>query len=159
MKLLADYSDSDVADDSLGIIYLATVGTFNQKGKDASALRLFKSDLDNADRSTWNSLKQRVTVDEVRRPLLIVYDEAHNLSDQQTALLMELEPDGFLLASATPKLPQAILRVINDLKELLGWGDADLTTYVPSGEVVEAGLVKGEVRLAGYQAQMEETIA
>ncbi len=158
VRLLADYDKSETEDEDLALIYLATVGTFNQKSKDKSNLKLFQSDIDNADRSTWQALKERLTAAGVRRPLIIVYDEAHNLTDQQTGLLMELEPDAFLLATATPKLPQAILKVINDLKDTLGWNDADLTTYVASRDVVEAGLVKRQVLLGGYQAQMEETV-
>ena len=103
-------------------------------------------------------MKDRLTSNGLRRPLLIVYDEAHNLSDQQTGLLMELEPDGFMLASATPKLPQAIVRVTTDIRDGLGWEDSDLTTYVSSKDVVEAGLVKRQVLLGGYAAPMEETV-
>jgi type III restriction enzyme len=73
VQLLADYSRSDVEDESLALIYVATVGTFNQKSKDKSNLRLFRSDIDNADRSTWDALKERMTSDGVRRPLFIVY--------------------------------------------------------------------------------------
>lgn len=158
VQLLADYSRSDVEDESLALVYLATVGTFNQKSKDKGSLRLFRSDIDNADRSTWDALKDRMTSSGIRRPLFIVYDEAHNLTDQQTSLLMELEPDGMLLATATPKLPPAIARVTDDLKHDLGWTDTDLTTYVKSGDVVDAGLVKRQVLLGGYQATMRETI-
>lgn len=158
VRLLADYDQADVEDESQSLIYLATVGTFNRKSKDKSSLRLFRSDIDNAELSTWAALKGRMTGAMQRRPLIIVYDEAHNLTDQQTALLMELEPDALLLASATPKLPQAIVRVTSDLKQDLGWSDADLTTYVASADVVEAGLVKRQVLLGGYQAQMAETI-
>jgi type III restriction enzyme len=158
VQLLADYSTSDVEDDALALVYVATVGTFNRKSKDKSSLRLFRSDIDNAESSTWNSLKERMTSSGVRRPLIVVYDEAHNLSDQQTDLLMELQPDAMLLATATPKLPQAIARVTDDLKHDLSWTDADLTTYVKSADVVDAGLVKRQVLLGGYQAQMAETI-
>ncbi len=160
VKLLADFDREDVADESLALIYLATVGTFNQKSKDKGSLKLFQSDIDNAaaERSTWTALKDRLTSTGTRRPLLIVYDEAHNLSDQQTQLLMELEPDGFILASATPKLPQAIVRVTTELRDALGWNDNDLTTYVASKDVVDAGLVKRQVLLGGYAAPMEETI-
>ena len=158
VQLLADYSRSDVEDESLALVYLATVGTFNQRSKDKSSLRLFRSDIDNADRSTWDALKARTTASGVRRPLFIVYDEAHNLTDQQTNLLMELEPDGMLLATATPKLPAAMARVTDDLKRDLGWVDADLTTYVKSAAVVEEGLVKRQVLLGGYQATMQETL-
>ena len=48
--------------------------------------------------------------------------------------------------------------VIDDLKETSSWTDADLTTYVTSGDVVDAGLVKRQVLLGGYQAQMQETV-
>jgi type III restriction enzyme len=158
VKLLADFDQDELADEGLALIYLATVGTFNQKSKDKGSLKLFQSDIDNADRSTWTALKDRLTSNGVRRPLLIVYDEAHNLSDQQTGLLMELEPDGFVLASATPKLPQAIVRVTTELRDALEWDDSDLTTYVSSKDVVEAGLVKRQVLLGGYAAPMEETV-
>lgn len=158
IRLLGEYDQSEVEDGDLALIYIATVGTFNQKDKDAGKLKLFKSEIDNADRSTWDALKLRMTGGGTRRPLLVVYDEAHNLTDQQTDLLMELQPDALLLASATPKLPQAILRIIDDLKEALDWSDTDLTTYVASKDVVEAGLVKRQVLLGGYQAQMAETI-
>ena len=159
VQLLADYSTSDVEDDTLALVYVATVGTFNQKSKDKSSLRLFHSEIDNAGKSsTWNALKKRMTSSGIRRPLIIVYDEAHNLTDQQTDLLMELQPDVMLLATATPKLPQAIARVTDDLKHYLSWTDADLTTYVKSADVVDAGLVKRQVLLGGYQAQMPETI-
>jgi type III restriction enzyme len=158
VQLLADYNRDDVADENLALIYLATVGTWNRQTKDKSALKLFQSDIDHADESIWNALTARETSTGYRRPLVIVYDEAHNLTDQQTGLLLDLEPDAFLLASATPKLPQAILRITDDLKEALGWDDGDLTTYVGSSDVVGAGLVKRHVLLGGYQAQMEETV-
>lgn len=158
VQLLADFDQSDVEDEGLALVYLATVGTFNQRSKDKSSLRLFRSDIDNADVSTWTALKTRLASSGLRRPLIVVYDEAHNLTDQQTGLLMELEPDAVLLATATPKLPQAVARVTDDLKHDLGWKDADLTTYVASGDVVEAGLVKRQVLLGGYKAQMPETV-
>jgi type III restriction enzyme len=158
IRLLGEYDQVEAVDQDLALIYIATVGTFNQKDKDAGKLKLFKSEIDNADHSTWNALKLRLTSDRTRRPLLVVYDEAHNLTDQQTDLLMELEPDALLLASATPKLPRAVLRIIDDLKDALGWSDSDLTTYVSSKDVVDAGLVKRQVVLGGYQARMAETV-
>jgi type III restriction enzyme len=158
VHLLADYSRDDVENEDLALVYLATVGTWNQQSKDKSTLKLFQSDLDHADQSIWSALTLRETESGLRRPLVIVYDEAHNLTDQQTGLLLDLEPDVLLLASATPKLPPAILRMVDDLKEALDWDDSHLTTYVKSSAVVDAGLVKRRVVLGGYQAQMEETI-
>ena len=158
VRLLGEYDQREADDDALALIYIATVGTFNQKDKDAGKLKLFNSELDNADRSTWDALKLRLDSSRTRRPLLIVYDEAHNLTDQQTDLLMELEPDALLLATATPRLPRAIAKIVDDLKDALGWADTELTTSVSSRDVVEAGLVKRTVLLGGYQAQMAETI-
>lgn len=158
IRLLGEFDHHAVEDDDLALVYIATVGTFNQKDKEAGKLKLFKSELDNADRSTWEALNLRMTASGARRPLLVVYDEAHNLTDQQTDLLMELEPDALLLATATPKLPRAIVRIIEDLKDDLHWSDTDLTTYVSSKAVVGEGLVKRQVLLGGYEAQMEETI-
>lgn len=158
VRLLGEYDPREVEDDALALIYIATVGTFNQKDKDAGKLKLFKSELDNADRSTWDALKLRLDSSDTRRPLVIVYDEAHNLTDQQTGLLMELEPDALLLATATPRLPRAIAKIVDELKDALGWTDAELTTAVSSRDVVDAGLVKRTVLLGGYQAQMAETI-
>jgi type III restriction enzyme len=156
--LLADYDREEVENGNLSLIYLATVGTWNQQSKDKSTLKLFQSDIDHADRSIWTDLTLRLTDSGLRRPLVIVYDEAHNLTDQQTGLLLDLEPDALLLATATPKLPPAIVRIIDDLKEALSWDDSDLTTSVKSSAVVDSGLVKRRVVLGGYQAQMEETI-
>ncbi|CAG8748417.1 27556_t:CDS:2, partial [Racocetra persica] len=64
------------------------------------------------------------------RPLFIVYDEGHNLSDQQTDLLLELKPK-----------------------------NKDFITRVDTGKVVEAGLVKKIIKLAAYETPMEETVS
>jgi len=158
VHLLADYSRDDVENEAYALVYLATVGTWNRQTKDKGALKLFKSDIDHAEHSIWTALTSRETSSGYRRPLIIVYDEAHNLTDGQTKLLLDLAPDVLLLATATPKLPSAILRMIDDLKEALSWEDTHLTTYVSSSDVVDAGLVKRRLVLGGYQAQMEETI-
>ena len=159
VQLLADYSTSDVEDDDLALVYVATVGTFNRKSKDKSSLRLFHSDIDNADQSTWNALKERMTSSGIRRPLIIVYDEAHNLTDQQTDLLMELEPDAMLLATRRLGCRRRSLAGHRRPQARPARGPTpDLTTYVKSADVVDAGLVKRQVLLGGYQAQMDETI-
>ena len=66
---------------------------------------IFKSEIDTAEDSTWDALKLRLDARTHRRPLLLVYDEGHNLTDQQMDLLLELEPDALIAASATMKLP------------------------------------------------------
>ncbi len=155
---LAEYDQTEVAESKRPLIFFATVGTFNQKEKDEGTLLIYRSEIDTADQSTWDALKERPTSDGLRRPLFVVYDEAHNLSDQQTNLLMELEPDAFLLASATMKLPAALAASVDELKRR-GKGDDWLTTQVDAKAVVDAGLVKSTLLLEGYKAPMEETVA
>lgn len=158
IRLLAEYDVTEVADEELALMFFATVGTFNQKSKDKGSLLLFKSDLDTKEDTTWEALKRRETADGLRRPLLVVYDEGHNLTDQQTDLLMELEPDGFLVASATMRLPSALARMLAALRDR-GWTEETLTTHVSSRDVADSGLVKRDVVMGGYTSSMETTIA
>lgn len=155
---LADYDAEAVGEATRPLLYFATVGTFNQRDKERGDRVIFRCDIDTAEASTWDLLKLRATSDGIRRPLIVVYDEGHNLSDQQTSLLLELQPDAFLVASATMRLPVRLSDEIKDLKKE-GWTDSDLVTPVDPSAVVEAGLIKSSVLLAGYEAPMEETIS
>ncbi|MBF6555938.1 MAG: hypothetical protein IVW52_07135 [Acidimicrobiales bacterium] len=155
---LPEYDPEQVADLTKPIVYFATVGTFNQRDKENGSLVIYRCDIDTADQSTWDSLKERLTRDNLRRPLIVVYDEAQNLSDQQTDLLMELEPTAFLLASATMRLPERLAREIDALRAN-GWDDSSLITAVDAKAVADSGLVKSTIMLAGYQSPMEETVA
>ncbi|MFJ4677228.1 hypothetical protein [Kitasatospora sp. NPDC088783] len=155
---LAEY-DADVVREAVNpLLYFATVGTFNQRDKERGDRLIFRCDIDTAEASTWDLLKFRTDAEGHRRPLLVVYDEGHNLSDQQTNLLLELQPDAFLVASATMRLPARLSDEIKELKKE-GWADGDLVTAVEPSAVVEAGLIKSTVLLAGYEAPMEETVS
>jgi len=154
---LAKYDPLDVRDAKEPLIYFATVGTFNQKHKEEGSRLIFKSEIDTAEESTWTELKLRVDSENNRRPLLLVYDEAQNLTDQQMDLLLELEPDGLIAASATMKLPTQLGNEIKYLKDA-GWTDEELVTDVDAKAVADSGLVKSEIQLGGYDAPMEETI-
>jgi len=158
VSTLAQYDADDVAEASEPLVYFATVGTFNQKDKERGDRAIFRSDIDVAETSTWEALKVRATDGGIRRPLIVVYDEGHNLSDQQTTLLLELEPSAIVVASATMKHSQALSNEIQRLREE-GWKDADLLTQVDAKAVAESGLVKSTVVLGGYEAPMEETIS
>jgi type III restriction enzyme len=138
-------------------IALATVGTFNQKDKEDGTLRIHKVDDDKADDSLWTLLRERQTENGQRRPLIIVYDEGHNLSDQQTELLLELEPDAFLMASATLRTSAKLAKLVERLREH-SWNDDKLITSVPSKAVVDAGLVKRQIILGGYATVMEAAL-
>ncbi len=161
---LAQLTPDKIEDGTTPFIALATVGTFNQKDKGDGTLTVHKTDEDSGDTSLWEALTAR-DVSGQRRPLIIVYDEGHNLSDQQTDLLLELEPDAILVASATMKTPGKLGRLIDRLK-IAGWSDATeedtkddvrscLVTAVSSKAVVEAGLVKKQVVIGGYTSIME----
>lgn len=158
VNTLAQYDAHDVAEATVPLVHFATVGTFNQKDKESGARLIFKSEIDTAESSTWEALKVRATEDGVRRPLIVVYDEGHNLSDQQTDLLLELQPDALIAASATMRLPKRLASEVNNLREE-GWKDDELVTQVEARAVADSGLVKSTVVLGGYEAPMEETVS
>lgn len=146
-----------ISDDSSPCIALSTVGTFNQRSREDGTLRVHKVDQDRADDSMWVMLKERMSTKGKRRPLIVAYDEGHNLTDQQTGLLLELEPNVILLASATMKIPYALGRIVDRLKDH-GWVDEKLVTSIQSKHVVEAQLVKKQIVMGGYSTNLEETL-
>ena len=114
---LADYSPDEVAGTDQPMLFVATVGTFNQVDREDGTLRIYKSNIDGmGGTSTWTALTQRLDGQRRRRPLVVVYDEGQNLSDQQVDLLLELEPDVFLPASATLHYPERLDREIAILR-------------------------------------------
>lgn len=160
VRLLGEYNPADVADSSEALLYFATVGTFNQKDKEESKLKIYALDTDEIESTRWEALKTRETADGVRRPLVVVYDEAQNLSDQQTTLLLEQQPSVFLLASATLQFPARFeTEVIQQLRMQADYQDEDLITSVQSSTVVASGLVKGMISLDGLNAPMQETVS
>lgn len=177
---VAQLTPQNISDSSTPLMIMATTGLFNNKDQSEGALNIYKSDNDLfGDQSPWNRLIQR-SDNGKRRPLLIVYDEGHNLSPQQTELLAELEPDAYLLASATLKLPEnfnkSVIRYIKQwveddadnvsTLELLGaineHGQPDaqqfITTAVSSVKVVDAQLVKKAIQFDGSTAPMEKCL-
>ena len=159
VRLLSDFAADELAETEGPFLFFATVGTFNQRDKELGSRRIFASAIDDAARSTWDFLRLRPGEGGIRRPLLIVYDEGHNLSDQQTDLLLELEPSAFILATATQRLSKRFNEeVVSVLKHLGGRTDRDLTTIVNAKEVAATGLIKASVELVGRQAPMEQVI-
>ncbi|MGI5286548.1 hypothetical protein ACQEVF_24865 [Nonomuraea polychroma] len=158
VRPLIEYDPEEVAHTSNPSLFFATVGTFNQKDMEAGTLTIYRSDVDTTEQSIWDALRQREDENGSRRPLIVVYDEAQNLSDQQTDLLLRQEPDAFLVASATMKLPQLLATEVDRLKQD-GRTDDWLVTAVRSSAVVSSGLVKSTLTLGGYRTPMEETVA
>lgn len=154
---LSELDQAVINDATTPVIVMATVGTFNQKDKQDGTLRVHKVDDDKADDSLWNLLQHRPAEGNTRRPLVVVYDEAHNLSDQQADLILELEPDAMLVASATMKTPGRLGKLIQRLKDH-GLDDDKLVTTIPSSKVVNAGLIKKQIILGGYDTLMESAI-
>jgi type III restriction enzyme len=168
-----------IEDGSTALIVMATTGLFNNKDQSEGALNIYKQDADLfGDKSPWERLKERKDGNR-RRPLLIVYDEGHNLSEQQTEILAELEPDAYLLASATLKLPANFHKSV--IHHITGWvdevkdaeaftkllaideqGKVDaqkfITTSIRSDKVVESQLVKKAIQFDGTTAQMEKCL-
>lgn len=158
VKVLLECSKEAVQNSRRGLLLVATVAKFNQRDKEQGDRRIFRLGLDFADESLWDLLKKRRDERGRRRPLIVVYDEGHNLSDQQTGLLLELEPDALIAASATLRIPPALAPTIDRLRVDKGWRDEDFITSVSSTRVVEAGLVKKHIMLGGYVAPMEVCI-
>lgn len=168
-----------IADDSTPLIILATTGLFNNKEQSEGALNIYKQDADLfGNESPWERLISRRAGGQ-RRPLFIVYDEGHNLSEQQSDILAELEPEAYLLASATLRLPDSFNKSV--IQHLVGWfeeltdkaslgalqalddsGRQDpqrfITTSVRSKIVVDAQLVKKAVQFDGTTAPMEKCL-
>jgi type III restriction enzyme len=159
VKPLLDCSPPDVENASRGLLLVATVGKFNQKDKEQGDRKIFSVGFDVANESLWQLLRKRHTAKGHRRPLIVVYDEGHNLSNQQTALLAELEPEGLIAASATLRVPEALVHTMGRLRSDLQWTDEDFVTSVASSRVVESGLIKKLVMLGGYVTPMEMCIA
>jgi len=159
VKPLLDCRPNDVEDASRGLLLVATVGKFNQRDKEEGDRKIFRVQFDVADRSLWNLLKTRRDRSKRRRPLIVVYDEGHNLSNLQTQLLMELEPDALIAASATMRIPDALAGTIERLRHDKHWTDSDFVTTVRSSEVVSSGLVKKHIMLGGYVTPMEIAVS
>jgi len=155
-KPLRDCIATDVNDGSTGLVLLGTVATFNSKERGDRLI--FGVREDSGQLPLWDALIERKTSQGVKRPLIVVYDEGHNLSDQQANILLELRPDGIIVASATPRLPLRITEII-DLLIRNGYSNDDLRTSISSRAVVEAELVKRQVQLGGYVTAEEVAIS
>lgn len=70
VHLLSEYRPEYAADTKTAYLFFATVGTFNQKDKERGDRLIFKSEIDTADLSTWNALKQREGTSRVAGGLL-----------------------------------------------------------------------------------------
>jgi type III restriction enzyme len=158
VKPLMECLQSDIENPSSGLILVATVGKFNQQDKEKGDRKIYQLALDISAMSLWDMLKQRRDSAGRRRPFIVVYDEGHNLSSQQTELLLELEPDALIAASATMRIPEALSSTISRLRQDKKWDDDNFVSVVKSSDVVQSGLVKQQILLGGYVTPMEIAI-
>lgn len=140
------------------LLLVATVGKFAVEDGSSEERKIYRVQLDLAEESLWDLLKNRRTAKGQRRPLIVIYDEGHNLSDLQTDRLLELSPDALIIASATMSLPTRLNNVISRLRTDKKWTDADFSTAVSSPDVVEAQLVKERISIDGYITPMETAL-
>ncbi|MFE3838907.1 hypothetical protein [Pseudogemmobacter sonorensis] len=68
VRLLSEYDPEDVANAKEDLLYFATVGTFNQRDREKSNLKIFAIDTDQIESTRWEALKIRETADGKRRP-------------------------------------------------------------------------------------------
>ena len=158
VKPLMECQKKDLQDANQGLLLVTTSGKFNQRHQQQGDRKIYQIALDIDNVSLWDMLKQRLTRHNQRRPLIIIYDEGHNLSDQQTKLLLDLDPDILIAASATTKPPGALENIIYRLQTDKHWTDADFTTSIPSQSVAESGLIKQHLLLGGYITSMETAV-
>lgn len=138
-----------VIDQETGItILLSTVATWNSSEKDPR-LNVHQK------RPDWGGIPWEQLKSERKRPLWIVYDEAHNSTHDQVELLDELDPAGFFVASASPvtgKLQQYLTNLSDALR-------AERIVPVSTRAVVEAQLLKSTLSLADYQSSATDMLA
>lgn len=158
VKPLLEVKPDEIENSSKGLILVATVGKFNQKDKEKGDRRIFRTEMDIDEQSLWDKLSGRWDRNKRKRPLIIVYDEGHNLSNQQTKLLLDLNPDILIAASATTRVPEELSQTLDRLRNDNKWKDEDISTTVKSSDVVEAGLIKQRIQLGGYLTPMELAI-
>jgi type III restriction enzyme len=134
--------------DGLTII-VSTVAMWNSSEKD-ERLNVHRPCPDWGDRTRWDRLKL-----DRKRPLWVVYDEAHNTTTEQIELLDDLNPAGFFVASASQvkgKLQFYLSSLPEDIRK-------QRIIPISTRAVVEAQLLKSTISLADYDSAAEEMIA
>jgi len=147
--------------DNIPLLIILTTGVFNNKDKEDGVLNFHQPNEDYfGGASPWKALEKRPAANNKRRPLFVVYDESHNLSEQQTQLLEGMEPDAYLMASATLAFPSSFRKDV--IAPYCRWAEKETPetanperTIVDSKNVVGNSLVKKHVHFDGTTASME----
>jgi type III restriction enzyme len=129
-------------------IITATVASFNQDSSSAT-LNIYKGAP-----SHWDQL-----CGDVKRDKWVFYDEGHNVTDNQFNKLLELQPKGFMLASASP-LPEDLYKLIpGDSKEdqELEFNEAR-STVIDTAQVVKEGLLKAAIKIHDHDTSADDIL-
>lgn len=129
-------------------ILVSTVAMWNSTEKD-ERLNVHRSCQDWGDQTRWDRLKL-----DRKRPLWVVYDEAHNTTTEQVELLDDLNPAGFFVASAS-QIKGKLQFYLTSLPE-----EARRQRVVPvkTRDVVDAQLLKSTISLADYDSSRDEML-
>jgi len=128
-------------------IITATVASFNQDN--ASGLNIHKGDP-----SHWEQL-----CNEAKRSKWVFYDEGHNVTDTQFNKLLELQPKGFMLASASP-LPEDLYMLIpgESKEDKEDEFNGARSTVIETRKVVEKGLLKAAIKIHDHEASADDIL-
>lgn len=129
-------------------ILVSTVAMWNSSEKD-ERLNVHRPCPDWGSKTRWERLKS-----DRKRPLWVVYDEAHNTTTEQVEQLDDLNPVGFFVASAS-QIKGKLQFYLSSLPE-----EARKERIVPvsTRHVVDAELLKSTISLADYDGSSEEMI-
>lgn len=129
-------------------VLVSTVAMWNSSEKD-ERLNVHRPCPDWGSRTRWDRLKL-----DRKRPLWVVYDEAHNTTTDQVELLDDLNPAGFFVASAS-QIKGKLQFYLSSLPE-----EVRQQRIVPisTRAVVEAQLLKSTISLADYDSSPDEMI-
>ena len=136
---LSDWKDAMSAENGLTIL-LSTVAAFNQEGDHLKIHQKL------GDTTRWQMLGGKDKNGRNRR-LFVMYDEGHGATERQFRKLLELKPDSFILASASP-LPEDLTDLLPGSNPKERQDSLELRTVaIPTPEVVQAGLLKSRLYL------------
>jgi type III restriction enzyme len=129
-------------------ILVSTVAMWNSTEKD-ERLNVHRPCPDWGSKTRWERLKS-----DRKRPLWVVYDEAHNTTTEQVEQLDDLNPVGFFVASAS-QIKGKLQFYLSSLPE-----EARKERIIPvsTRDVVDAELLKSTISLADYDSSSEEMI-
>lgn len=145
---LADIQVSDILAYDKSVIITSTVAAFNREDKEGLNVHRVQQDKGNV--SIWEAINKRAK----ETPLFIIYDEGHNSTDTQLDLLLDLNPTGVILSSATMDLTPKLSKLINnqgytdDLSKMRQNLDP-VVTWVDTKQAVENELVKNCIHIGG----------